>query len=125
MILLLDTDDVAAGAAALYRKGVQLVVITLGAEGCCYYFYYGGCGHVSTYHINIVDTNGAGDAFTGAMLAKIRWIEGDLKRVRNFQMRDIMDFANAAGAACATKPGALLAAPTLDEVEIICRGRKQ
>ncbi|KAI0977233.1 Ribokinase-like protein [Xylaria arbuscula] len=65
-----DRDEVNEGtwsmiAEEFLSRGVQNVVITLGAKGA-FYATSGDRGHCLAFDINVVDTTGAGDAFTGA-----------------------------------------------------------
>jgi ribokinase len=55
-----------ASAAALLARGPRSVVITLGADGA-YAAGPGGGAHVPSPRVTVVDTTGAGDAFTGAL----------------------------------------------------------
>ncbi len=56
----------AASAAALLARGPRSVVITLGADGA-YAADASGGHHVPSPRVTVVDTTGAGDAFTGAL----------------------------------------------------------
>lgn len=68
------------------------------------------------------DSNAVGDTFTGAMLKKISELDTDICDLDKEEVIDMLDFANAAGAACVAKRGAMMATPTVDEVD---RVRKQ
>jgi len=46
-------------------RGAKNVVITLGEKGA-YYANTKESGHIHAYKVNVVDTTGAGDTFTGA-----------------------------------------------------------
>ncbi len=115
LALITGTDDLAAGARQLRDGGVQLVAVTLGADGC-YFSYANGSGAVPTYDTVVVDTTGAGDAFTAAMLYRISRLSCGLDAVSLEEMTDIVRFANAAGACCAAKRGAIPAMPDLAEI---------
>ena len=56
----------AASAAAILARGPRSVVITLGAAGA-YAAGAGGGARVASPRVAVVDTTGAGDAFTGAL----------------------------------------------------------
>jgi len=117
--LLTDTDDLDVGSKKLVEMGARLIVVTMGAKGC-YYRYAGGMGRLATYDVKVVDTNASGDAFTGAMLSQLIRYPVALEEIWDAEMRDVMDFANAAGALCASKHGAILAIPSREEIDA-CR----
>jgi len=83
-------------AAKLLGMGPETVAVTMGPEGCL--LASGGkMVHVKPFHVNVVDSTGAGDAFMGGMSYGL--LEGwDLTRVGTF--------ANACAAICCTKVGA-------------------
>ncbi|KAG0501769.1 hypothetical protein HPP92_001841 [Vanilla planifolia] len=94
---------------SLWYDGLKLLVVTDGEKGCRY-FTKGFKGQVNGYSVNTVDTTGAGDAFVGSFLvsiAKDRSIFEDEAR-----LREALAFANACGALCTTKKGAIPALPT-------------
>jgi len=100
-------DRAREAAEKLLEMGAREVVLKLGANGALY------MGHDEWFHspafrITPVDTVAAGDAFTAGLA--IAW-RGALHR------RDAIRFANAAGAAAATRPGAQPSMPTRDLVE--------
>ena len=57
----------AAFGAELVARDARLVTVTLGAEGT-WYVTRDGSGHVGGYPVTAVDTTGAGDAFTAAVI---------------------------------------------------------
>lgn len=62
----LDTDDaISDGARKLVRAGVDLAIITLGAEGL-YYATSEESGRLPAFQATVVDPTGAGDALTAA-----------------------------------------------------------
>ena len=87
---------------------VPRVVTTLGARGAAYADRAGLRLEVAAPRVRAVDTTAAGDAFTGALA--VAWAEGRpvLEAVR---------WACAAGAVCATRPGASSSLPTRAEIE--------
>ena len=65
----------------------------------------------------MADTNGAGDTFLGAMLYKLRGM--DKQAIRSLtaeQLAGFVAFANRAASLTTSRPGAIPAMPTLDEV---------
>ncbi|KAK8965783.1 Fructokinase-2 [Platanthera guangdongensis] len=94
---------------SLWFDGLKLLIVTDGEKGCRY-FTKSFKGKVDGYRVNTVDTTGAGDAFVGSLLVSIsedRSIFEDEKKLRK-----ALAFANACGAICTTKKGAIPALPT-------------
>ncbi|MGB8398063.1 PfkB family carbohydrate kinase, partial [Bradyrhizobium sp.] len=58
--------------------------------------------------VKAVDTTGAGDCFVGALAARL---------AGGKQIRDALDFANAAASICVQRMGAAPSMPTAAEVE--------
>jgi pseudouridine kinase len=54
-------------ARTLVTLGVEIAVVTLGEAGLAYADSNGG-GYINALNTQVVDTTGAGDAFTGAMI---------------------------------------------------------
>ena len=120
MTLLTGETGLAEGSRALARRGASLVLISRGPKGA-FYRLGGLTGMLPTYDVETVDTNGAGDAFLGAVHSRLRG--KTLEQVRNLteeELRDIVSFANAAGALTTTKGGAIPAMPRAGEIEA-CR----
>jgi len=102
-------DDVSAAAAAskLRARGVQTVIITLGARGAFVATENGG-QLVPGFKVKAVDTTAAGDIFNGALAVALA--EG---KPLDLAVR----FANAASAISVTKLGAQPSAATRREIE--------
>ena len=96
-----------AAAEALTAKGIQLVLVTLGPDGV-YYRYF---------QVKVADTNGAGDTFFGAFLSKLCKRENGLAGFTADELEAALTFANRAASLTTSKPGAIPAMPTLEEVE--------
>ncbi|MCW2935911.1 MAG: ribokinase [Actinomycetia bacterium] len=96
----------AASAAALLARGPRSVVITLGADGA-YAAGAGGGAHVRSPRVTVVDTTGAGDAFTGALAWRLS--AGDT-------LPAAAALAVRVGAAAVTARGAQGSYPTPDQV---------
>lgn len=114
-ILLTGERDWSAAAKRLAAYGPRAVFITLGAKGC-FYRLAGVEGLAPGYPVNCVDTTGAGDAFFGAALAGIHQL-GGLGALKESDASRIARFANAAGAICASRRGAIPAMPDRSEIE--------
>jgi fructokinase len=117
--LITGSDDLEQGSAVLLNRGIKLVLVTLGAEGC-FYRYQGGVCRLPAYAVKTVDTTGAGDAFLGAILyhlsANIN-TGTEINGLKSRQLEQMIDFANAAGALATMKKGAIPALPGFSEVE--------
>ncbi|MBN1248613.1 MAG: carbohydrate kinase family protein [Anaerolineae bacterium] len=61
-----DDEDISAGARRLVQAGVDLAIITLGADGL-YYATSDESGRLPPFPVDIVDLTGAGDALTAAV----------------------------------------------------------
>ena len=111
------TPDFDVGAEVILKRGVKLLVISCGADGC--HFISGvDRGHVPGYPVEVAETTGAGDAFVAALLGELLGeIEQpmDVERISSSRIAEICDFANAVGALTATKVGAIPAMPTREE----------
>ncbi|KAB5515860.1 hypothetical protein DKX38_026508 [Salix brachista] len=108
-------------AMLLWRPNFKLLLVTLGEKGCNYYtknFH----GSVEAFHVDTVDTTGAGDSFVGALLCKI--VDDQSVLEDEPRLREILRFANACGAITTTKKGAIPALPmTADALELVNEGK--
>ncbi|MDA5107925.1 ribokinase [Brevibacillus thermoruber] len=107
-IEITDEESAYRAASVLYRRGVKHVVITLGKKGC--YYYEGGPSGIlyPGFHVDAVDTTGAGDAFNGGLAHALA--EGR-------SIRQALRYANAVAALSVTKIGTAPAMPSREEVE--------
>lgn len=87
------------------------VVITLGPRGLLWQ-RVGASGSLGAFHVNAIDTTGAGDAFHGAFAAGL---------AANMAWGDLLRYASAVGALCCTKIGGRIGIPTADEVDAFLR----
>ncbi|KAK7404485.1 hypothetical protein VNO78_05414 [Psophocarpus tetragonolobus] len=108
-------DD--ASALSLWHPNLKLLLVTLGEHGSRYYtknFH----GSVEAFHVNTIDTTGAGDSFVGALLCKI--VDDQSIIEDEARLREVIKFANACGAITTTKKGAIPALPTeADAINLI------
>ena len=105
-LLVESMPQAEAAARRLLQGGVGAVVITLGGKGALVVTPEVST-HVPGIPVQVVDTTGAGDAFSGALAVALA--EG----------KDLVQaaaFANAAAALQVTRPGTAPAMPTREEV---------
>lgn len=107
----------AAIPALMREKGIRLVVQTLGSNGARAYFD-GETFDVPGRKVKAVDATGAGDAFWGAFLAKLRLqgvrTAGDLTAEN---IRAALEYGNVSGCICVQQKGAIASIPTREQIE--------
>lgn len=113
---LTDEKDLERGTELLLQQGISIIFVTQGPKGC-FFRCKDGVGHRDTYDTPVVDTTGSGDTFFGAVLYRFTRPNVDIHSVSAQQLGDIVDFANAAGALCASKKGAFPGMPTVQDIE--------
>ena len=102
-------EETLDAATELLTLGPKSVVITVGEDGAV--FASGEAKkHLAAPRVEPVDTTGAGDAFVGALAARL---------ADDTPMADAVAYAVRAGAAAVTKEGAQGALPTPDVVEAL------
>lgn len=112
-------SDLREGTDIILKYGVKVVFVTQGDKGS-FSNNRKDCGFVESYKVHIVDTTGCGDGFTSGMLAKLleKIKQGkDIFRLDCQEMKDILTFANTAGALTATKRGVIPSLPTQKEIQ--------
>jgi fructokinase len=119
LTFLTGETDSAKAVEKLWHKDLQLLVVTLGKDGCAY-FTPTYQGRVSGFPVKPVDTTGAGDGFVAGLLRGLL-IYPDALADEN-ALRTVCRFANAVGALTTTQRGAIPALPTLPDVETFLRG---
>lgn len=118
LAFLTSEQDLLRGAEKLFHPRLQLLLVTCGSEGCCY-FTPAFNGKVESFHVNAVDTTGAGDGFTAGMLSCFVHEPNLLKE--EHLLRAACRFANAVGALTTTQRGAIPALPALQTVQDFLR----
>jgi len=107
-IIIQDIDSAKQAAKLLSKKGIEIVIITLGSNGALIYnnkeFFL-----IPTLAVDAIDTTAAGDVFNGALAVAISEQKNIVEAVQ---------FANCAAAISVTKLGAQASAPHRNEVEI-------
>ncbi|HET7272089.1 MAG TPA: ribokinase [Rubrobacter sp.] len=102
-------DGALSAAPELLALGPKSAVITVGENGAV--FAEGeSAKHIPAPKVEVVDTTGAGDAFVGALAARL---------AKDASLEAAVAYAVRAGAAAVTKEGAQGALPTPDVVEAL------
>ena len=98
-VKVVDAASAAKATAALVRRGVKHVIITMGTKGC----WCGDCGKIfPARKVKAVDCVAAGDTFNGAFVVALA--EGKT-------CAEAIDFAQRAAAISVTRPGAQSSVP--------------
>jgi len=102
-----EDEDIRKIAQRLLKMGPKNVVITLGSKGL---FFKNEVEEIwmKAFKMNVIDTTAAGDAFIGALSCGLS---------ENRPIREVLRFANAAGALATTKLGAQPSLPSRKEAE--------
>jgi sugar/nucleoside kinase (ribokinase family) len=99
--------DPAAAAAKIRRLGAKNVFVTLGGNGSV--AAVAGAGlRLGSFSVRVVDPTGAGDAFSAGLIVKIHRLLSRGRRPEGFSTgdwKDILLYASACGAVCATGVG--------------------
>jgi len=104
-----DSDSAAVKAASVLRaRGVQTVILTLGARGALVATSDGSPQLVPGFKVKAVDSTGAGDVFNGALAVAL---------AEEQPLIDAVRFANAAAAISVTRLGAQPSAPSRREIQ--------
>ncbi|MEJ2289897.1 MAG: PfkB family carbohydrate kinase [Deinococcales bacterium] len=103
-----------AAARTLRHDALRLLVVTRGDAGA-WYLTRQGEGEVAGFRVDTVDTTGAGDAFTAALLASL--LENDALEKSRGALDTAIRRANAYAALTTTRRGAIPALPSRQELE--------
>ncbi len=103
-----------AAARTLRHDGLRLLVVTRGDAGA-WYLTRQGEGEVPGFRVDTVDTTGAGDAFTAALLASL--LEDDALEKTREALEPALRRANAYAALTTTRRGAIPALPSREALE--------
>jgi fructokinase len=104
------------------RYNTELIIVTLGAEGC---FYRKGesTRKFNSFKVNPVDTTGAGDGFFSGVIYKYLEKNKPITDLSIKDMEEIIIFANAVGAIVTTRKGAILSMPCMKEVKKLLKNQ--
>ena len=108
-----------------YDKGIQalidefqipLILLTCGKDGSRAY-YKGKKVKQPGFTVKTIETTGAGDTFMGASLAYI--LDHDIKNLSEDNLKEMLEYANAAAAIVTTRKGAIKSMPDAVEIEAL------
>ncbi len=112
-------DDYKAALEAVGFQG-RLATVTLGREGA-WYMVGEHVGQVSSPHVQVVETTGAGDAFTAALLDGLLRHDLTIEALDEEALQQIVQRACAAGALTTTGYGAIPSLPDAEGIEALLR----
>ena len=116
--------DAAKAAAAIRRLGAGSVLVTLGGRGTVA-AVAGSVLRQAAFKVRVVDPTGAGDAFSAGVILKAHGLLAGGRRpgaITVPEWREILTYASACGAVCATGVGTTTAVRSRD-VEALVRTR--
>ncbi|EKO3368006.1 ribokinase [Vibrio fluvialis] len=106
-ITVTDDESAQLAAGALHRKGIEIVMITLGAKGV--WLSQNGRGTlIPGFRVQATDTTAAGDTFNGALVTGL---------LEEMPLESAIKFAHAAAAISVTRFGAQTSIPNRAEVD--------
>ena len=108
LLMLADASDIETAAQRLLHRGVKALVVTLGERGCVLYQPHAAPLHVAGHAMQVVDTIGAGDTFTGNLAAQL---------AQQTPWPQALRWANAAAALSTQAHGAVTAMPSRSQVQ--------
>lgn len=106
--MLAGAADMTTAAERLLQRGVGAIVVTLGERGCALFRHHEAPLLVPGHAMQVADTIGAGDTFTGALAAAL---------ARQTPWPQALQVANAAAALSTQAHGAVTAMPTAHQVQ--------
>jgi ribokinase len=107
-IPVLDLESSRQAARELVRRGARQVILTMGDQGSLAVSLLEET-YVPSFAVAVVDTTAAGDAFIGGLVNSLIDSTGSMK--------ESIQYANAAGAFAATRPGAQPSLPARKDIE--------
>ena len=109
---ILTKKGLKEGAKMLIKEGVGIVAVKLGERGC--YVTEGSETYlIETFKVNVVDTLGAGDAFSAGFLYGL---------VKGKDLYECGRLGNFVASRCVTKVGARAGLPALLDIDILRKG---
>ena len=107
-------------ARSLVHPELRLLTVTLGAGGVAW-FAGDRSGRVDGFEVAVADTTGAGDAFVAGLLAAVHGDPELLSDANDAALAAALRRANAYAALTTTRPGAIPALPSEEELDAFLR----
>lgn len=123
--LITGESDEKHGAQALLQQGVQMVLITRGAEGSAVYTQAAYTFAPAYNDIQAVDTTGAGDTCFGTFLAGMLKLRKAPDALNADELENLLRTSNAAAGLSVTKLGGISSIPTAAEVDAFLAAHPQ
>ena len=105
---ILGTCDPEKAARKVFKYGVEIVGIKMGAEGAFLQRRTGEKVMLPAFKVKAIDTTGAGDGWNAGLLVGL---------IKGWDMHTCLSVANAVGALVVTKHGAITALPYRHELK--------
>lgn len=104
-----DIETAKKAALEIYKKGVDIVLITLGSQGSLIYID-SEFRHIPARKVDAIDTTAAGDVFNGAMCTYL---------AEGYSVLESIQFATIASSISVTRSGAQPSIPSREEVNTV------
>ena len=119
---IFGTANVEKAAQLAFKQGVKVFLYTMGKAGSRLLTPEVDV-FKSGFSVEAVDTTGAGDAFVGALAAKLIKDSIALDALTPSMVEGLLNTANACGAIVASRYGAIESMPSADEIEAFIDAR--
>lgn len=104
------------GARRLLEEcGVQLAMVTLGADGCYLENRRASC-RLQTPDVHPVDSTGAGDIFGGAAVSRLLLLDKEPCALTEAELTEVARFASMAASLSTEAPGGISSIPAMETV---------
>lgn len=113
--LLTGKEDIKEAAKILYTSNLDILVITMGADGC-YYKTKDYEGAIPAIDVKVIDTTGAGDAFNAGFISGLYEYQKRASELTKEELEGILKRAVTIGSLTTTKKGAVTAFPSKEEI---------
>lgn len=113
--VMFGADSPAEAAKIFLGRGPGLVLVTFGGDGSSFYTAE-FTADVPSFRVKAVDTTGAGDNFMGAFLSRFITEGKRLDQLTATDLTNMLRYANAAGAICASRYGAIAGQATEEDI---------